>query len=187
MGIVAYCPNGHRLKVKDQLAGRKGVCPTCGTSFRIPLASVVAEPPRSAALAPVAAEASLPVAVVVSLNAHVAATLPRALPLAVAPAAAEPGTRMPAASQGEALVDGIVESDASMPAVVDEAPEASWCIAVPGGAPSEPMSGEQLVRWLSSGSAIGTELVWRSDWSDWRPASEVFPDHGPSTQGGSRS
>jgi len=38
MGIVAYCPNGHRIKVKDDLAGKKGICPTCAARFRIPLA-----------------------------------------------------------------------------------------------------------------------------------------------------
>jgi len=39
MGIVAYCPNDHRVKVKDNLAGKKGICPTCGARFRIPFES----------------------------------------------------------------------------------------------------------------------------------------------------
>jgi hypothetical protein len=95
MGIVAFCPHGHRVKVKDHLAGRKGICPECGTAFRIPRESQAAPPPGSAdaaasAAAPVAAPTpamspdGLPVARVVSLDGEAAASLPRALPLAAA-------------------------------------------------------------------------------------------------------
>jgi hypothetical protein len=93
MGIVAYCPNQHRVKVKDDLAGRKGVCPTCGARFRIPLASQpeptrpapapASAPAGRAPSAPAATSATgLPVAEIVSFDANLAATLPRALPLA---------------------------------------------------------------------------------------------------------
>jgi hypothetical protein len=90
MGIVAYCPNQHRVKVKDELAGRKGICPTCGVRFRIPRTS---QPEPAAGLAPVPAAVApaasaapsppdRPVAEIVSLDPDLAATLPRALPLA---------------------------------------------------------------------------------------------------------
>ncbi len=97
MGIVAYCPSGHRMKVKDELAGRKGICPQCGSRFRIPLvsqeaAAATAPPPSPsaeddpAAAPPGGTSASgLPVARVVSLDAELAATLPRVLPLATGP------------------------------------------------------------------------------------------------------
>ena len=39
MGIKFRCPNGHKLNVKSFLAGKKGVCPKCGTSMRIPSTS----------------------------------------------------------------------------------------------------------------------------------------------------
>src|SRR5262245_2034946 len=39
MGIKFHCPNGHKLNVKAFLAGKKGVCPKCGTRLRIPTAS----------------------------------------------------------------------------------------------------------------------------------------------------
>jgi hypothetical protein len=122
MGIVAYCPNDHRVKVKDNLAGKKGICPTCGARFRIPFESqpdrkhvaiddtgpaadlfeAMDQAPASSpqpAVAPVIASASLPVtgpeavtarlsatghpiAEIVSFDANLAASLPRALPLA---------------------------------------------------------------------------------------------------------
>jgi hypothetical protein len=37
MGIKFYCPSGHRLHVKESLAGRRGVCPHCGEKVIIPV------------------------------------------------------------------------------------------------------------------------------------------------------
>jgi len=81
MGIVAICPNGHRIKVKDELAGKKGICPTCAARFRIPH-------PWSQAAQPVRPEdlADLPTARVVSLDPHVVSMLPAARALAAADA-----------------------------------------------------------------------------------------------------
>ena len=88
MGIVAYCPNRHRIKVKDELAGRKGICPECGIRFRIPHESQ-SEPPVATAASPASTSPparepgrGLPLAEIVSFDAVLAATLPRALPLA---------------------------------------------------------------------------------------------------------
>ncbi len=52
MGIRFRCPNGHKLNVKTFLAGKRGVCPDCGQTFRIPPegtddSSVVAMPLES--------------------------------------------------------------------------------------------------------------------------------------------
>ncbi len=39
MGIRFFCPNGHRLNVKDFQAGQTGICPFCGVKMPIPLES----------------------------------------------------------------------------------------------------------------------------------------------------
>ncbi len=39
MGIRFYCPNGHKLNVKEFQGGRKGICPYCGTKIQIPTES----------------------------------------------------------------------------------------------------------------------------------------------------
>lgn len=36
MSIKVVCPNGHELKVKDELAGKTGLCPTCKAKVVIP-------------------------------------------------------------------------------------------------------------------------------------------------------
>lgn len=44
MSIRMTCPNGHRLKIKDRWAGRKGHCPKCRAKMHVPeLASVTDE------------------------------------------------------------------------------------------------------------------------------------------------
>jgi uncharacterized protein (DUF983 family) len=78
MGIVAYCPQGHRTKLKDRYAGLRIRCPECGAKYWV-----------AAAASAVAAE---------------------------------------------------------------------------------------MLTWLTSGAATGKELVWRSDWTDWRPIDVVFPE-----------
>jgi hypothetical protein len=172
MGIVSFCPRGHRVKVKDHLAGKKGVCPTCGDRFRIPLAS--AATPASAP-----AESTLPEATVVSLDAAVAARLPqvRLLNLAAEPArGAVAAPERPARGEPvEEEVELVVEEPRRHPAIV-ERPDLAWCIAVPGGTASEPMSADALQAWLDSGLPTGDELVWRADWAEWRPIAAVFPE-----------
>lgn len=172
MGIVSFCPQGHRVKVKDHLAGKKGVCPTCGARFRIPLASVT--PPAATVAA-----AALPEATIVSLDATIAARLPRVLLLN---RPTEPVHHEPAAGVHHALVepveeevDLVVEEAHRHPAIA-ERPDLAWCIAVPGGTASEPMQADALQAWLDSGLPTGDELVWRADWPDWRPISGVFPE-----------
>lgn len=36
MAIPCVCPNGHPLSVEDHLAGKMGVCPTCGVAMAVP-------------------------------------------------------------------------------------------------------------------------------------------------------
>ena len=39
MSISAKCPNGHVLKVKDEYAGKSGLCPHCGSRVSVPVPS----------------------------------------------------------------------------------------------------------------------------------------------------
>jgi hypothetical protein len=39
MGIRFFCPNGHKLNVKEFQAGRRGACPHCNVKLRVPLES----------------------------------------------------------------------------------------------------------------------------------------------------
>lgn len=178
MGIVAYCPVGHRIKVKDSLAGKKGRCPTCGAKFRIPqAASVTAVTPQAP---------QLPVARIVSLDVSVAAGLPRALPMAMqgGPAAMPDPVEAAADVDVAEFVEELEASAQEEPAspwhpLLAEQPALAWCIAYPGGESSEPLPAETVQQWLESRQATGTEVVWRSDWPEWLPITSVFPEYLP--------
>lgn len=173
MGIVAFCPNGHRINVKDSFAGRKGLCPTCGAKFRISAAGAGATP----------ADDGLPVARLLDVAADVVATLPRVLPFettatTAAPVAAE-ATRIPAAPPEPVFAPAAPWQAPPQPPLhpaLAERPDLQWCIAFPGGDPTEPLPVESMQAWLESGQAQGSEVVWRSDWPEWRPVRDVFPD-----------
>lgn len=203
MGIVAFCPNGHRIKVKDELAGRKGICPTCSARFRIPRKDA-----KPAAAAGAEALDRPPTARVVSLDPRDVAPLPAAYALDEADTvdAAEPVVELadavpdfapanddvafdeqPAEEPvvGDASDHGwaqepIDEAAAAEPpsvhAVLDEHPDLAWCVAVRGGAPSAPLDAAAMRTWLDSGEASVDHVVWRQDWPEWRPIQEVFPE-----------
>ena len=159
MGIVAFCPRGHRIKVKDSYSGRKVICPTCGARLRVPAAAAGPVPH---------ATPQLPTARLLDLAADVVATLPRVLPCEAAPPAARPAFAPPPGPPAPA-------PPALHPALA-ERPDLRWCIAFPGGEPTEPLSAGSMQAWLESGQVAGNEVVWRSDWPEWRPARDLFPD-----------
>ena len=57
MGIRFTCPNGHKLNVKEFLAGKRGVCPNCGAKFVIPAAGEANGP--DATVPPIAVGATI--------------------------------------------------------------------------------------------------------------------------------
>lgn len=169
MGIVAFCPSGHRIKVKDHLAGKKGICPHCGTRFRIPAAGATAAAPTP----DLATSGTLPMGRFVSRDREAALGLPRVLAFAAAtPTDVEPDVDVE--SEADAGIDRL--PPVTLHPVLAERPSLAWCLAVPGGQPSQPLSPESVQQWLDAGGATGTELVWRSDWPDWVPIRRVFPD-----------
>lgn len=206
MGIIAFCPNGHRIKVKDELAGRKGICPTCAARFRIPKPSAAPQRPAGGTAA-----AGPPTARVVSVDPMFAATLPSAYalddaetvdaaradggPADVAPdfvlldddvatASGDIDDPPPAAhAETVARVDTVaagaheaVEEPAPPHTLLDDRPDLAWCVAVRGGAPSTPIDAAAMRAWIASGEASADHVVWRQDWPDWRPVQEVFPE-----------
>lgn len=161
MGIKFHCPNGHKLNVKAFLAGKKGVCPKCGTKVRIPLVSeaglVDSEVDEAGAEAPSilitsAAPASHTAAAAAGHpGGNGAAVAAPPLPLATAPAAA-----------------------AHDP--ISEAPTAIWYVRPPSGGQYGPAKGDTMRSWLSEGRISSDSFVWRDGWADWRIAGQLFPN-----------
>ena len=184
MGIVCHCPNGHRIKVKDRFAGKRGLCPTCGATFSIGFVedgAATAAGGRAESID--SAAQGLPLARFIPVDPAVLATLPRALPYGMARVltAAESADLLEeeAAPIRESSAAGGLPFQADgrpLPAVLAERADLTWCIAYPGGDPSEPCDVATIHDWLAGGQAEGTELVWRADWPQWLPVRDVFPE-----------
>ena len=161
MGIEAFCPNGHRMKVKDHLAGRLGVCPTCGSRFRLPEVSDE-QPPRPDGPA-VPATPPLPLAEMLALDPAVISTLPTAVPYAnatrptdsIPPAVAPPAAMPPmtavrtAVPLGQVPLGQVPLGQVPLGQVPPETrPGGPWSPAI--GSPVGPAPADPVVDWAAS-------------------------------------
>jgi hypothetical protein len=160
MGIKFHCPKGHKLNVKAFLAGKKGVCPKCGTKVRIPLQSEAGLvdsdlEETDASHAPAKGQAPAQGQLPAKSNGSGAVTAPAAV-AAVAPA-------------GHAAKS----SDGNDP--IAEAPAAIWYVRPPTGGQYGPAKGEIMRKWIAEGRVSSDSLVWREGWTDWQNAGKLFP------------
>ena len=64
----------------------------------------------------------------------------------------------------------------SVAAILGERPDLLWCMSIPGGEASEPLSADAIDAWIRHEDCPINALVWRSDWPEWRGVQKVFPD-----------
>jgi len=105
MGIRFNCPNGHKLNVKEHLAGKRAVCPNCGAKVTIPpaeSAAVAANDPIATTLPAVSLEN--PSVVIPVIDAPIApAIAPAAISVNPTPSFASAATIDPASVSAIAL------------------------------------------------------------------------------------
>jgi hypothetical protein len=156
MGIRFACHVCEKqLNIKQELAGRRGICPACSSRFRIPLQD---------------AEKSSPVEKKVAMAAGAQEPVPLddANPVAESPAGSIEKTDKSPETAGRVSVD---EVD-----LFDSEPNATWYVRPPSGGQYGPASGELLKEWIKEGRVASTSLLWRDGWAQWRDASDVLPD-----------
>jgi hypothetical protein len=175
MGIKFHCPNGHKLNVKAFLAGKKGVCPKCGTKFRIPTAS---EPGMgdsdledSEASAAVAKPGNGKPALAASVGGGGApAPGTSVASVAVQPAKSKSASHEPRAGMAAAVAETAAANDP-----IAQNPAAIWYVRPPTGGQYGPARGEIMRKWLSEGRVSSDSLVWREGWPEWQTAGKLFP------------
>lgn len=151
MGIICFCPNGHRTKLKDRFAGLRVRCPQCGEKFRV----APHEPQKreqTSAITPI---------------------LPTG-PLEEFDSPYSDGS--PSRDMHSQLDGHVKQNTKSVPSILTEDPSQLWRIAPPGGQPSNAMKGAELFTLLSSSKIKADVYVWRTDWSEWKLVTTVFPD-----------
>lgn len=108
-------------------------------------------------------------------------------PAAPAPATTAPGTTP--AMQPQLAQPAAYAAPANSPAPaaasvaadpIAEAPHLMWYVMPAGSStPYGPANGEVLLQWIGQGRVAADSMVWRQDWSDWRPASTALPQLAP--------
>jgi hypothetical protein len=184
MGIRFYCPNGHKLNVKSELAGKIGICPKCQARMTIPTASV-REPSGKSAFEETPSEASGENAersggaenVEAAQGAQNTATVD------------EPtgkfllnGDRAEAAL-GDVLrraVDGSAQRGRGASRFDDAEPlrdpRLVWYVRSRDNQQYGPATGDVMASWINERRVGPQTLVWREDWPAWQEAGRVFPE-----------
>jgi hypothetical protein len=198
MGIRFYCPNGHKLNVKEFQAGRKGICPYCAAKFQIPTESVRPSSRGRKRKRDTVAAAPAPPPEVNGVSSAPTPTVSGARAGAAEPAVAPPAVASPAAQPAPATVPPLDPAQPSMapgpsfpaqpvatpaptaaatPAAdpLVEAPDMIWYVRPPSGGQFGPAQANVMRTWLAEGRVSADSLVWREGWRDWREAGELFP------------
>jgi hypothetical protein len=201
MGIRFYCPQGHKLNVKEFQAGRRGICPFCGEKILIPtqssrpsskeerqarragveamtIASIEPETPSGNATAEspsLAEQIAADQAQAASQNGlgKILNDIPRFREGEAPTEPLEtPNYPVSSSARQEPRPPGITQAN---PDPLAESAEVVWYVRPPTGGQFGPATPEVIRGWLGEGRISGDTLVWREGWRDWREAAGVFP------------
>jgi len=161
MGIRFYCPNGHKLNVKERLSGKRGICPECGVKLLIPRKStrLSSREERERQDKLTASSGGNPndfdvfqddQSVSIASFDHAAYSIPE--------------VRQPS-----------TDTVALLATAFDD-PNVVWYVQLPDGQRFGPATLSILQSWVKERRISPTMLVWREGWTDWLEARLVFPE-----------
>ena len=158
MGIRFACHLcDHKLNIKSDLAGRRGICPACSGRFRIPLQDAEKSTPIE--------NHSTPDPDAESSSESVATEAP-------AVSVAEPKSPEPPDPNDPESPIAANEQNT----ILDEDDDGNWYVRPPSGGQYGPATTELLKQWIGEGRVAATSLLWRDGWPQWRDASEALPE-----------
>ena len=173
MGIRFYCPNGHKLNVKERLAGLRGICPECGVKLLIPRKSTRLssreERTKLAGISPDSGGnpndfevfADDPSASITSFD-HSGHN--------------HSSNSVPEVRQTSAQTVVQSTDTASMLTSAFDDPNVVWYVQLPDGQRFGPATLPILQSWVKERRISPTMLIWREGWQDWLEARLVFPE-----------
>jgi len=171
MGVRFQCPNGHKLHVKADLAGKRGICPDCGVKFIVPRFSG-GRVPEDQGNNPPPLEGGLPRAQPSGARGGITRPTQQEPGDATTALAAFPST---AADPADSVV---IPNETPRPqpaAPPNSHPEpAAWYVRPPSGGQFGPASSEVFQQWIDEGRVAPDCWVWRTGWPDWKAGSEAL-------------
>jgi hypothetical protein len=160
MGIRFHCPNGHKLNVKSELAGKRAICPDCGAKLVVPVAGAAAS------------ESSIHHGAAAG-RAHAADGAGESRVIAApAPSVVLRSPVSPAVQSSEATPRPATSGKARSAVV--------WYIRPASGGQFGPIDDNELCAWIADGRVVADTYVWRVGWPDWMKAGDA-PDDLPAS------
>jgi hypothetical protein len=162
MGIRFFCPNGHKLNVKEHLAGKAGFCPECGARLIIPLQSTRKSSKESNEFKERQENASNVEPVPVS---SVMPVQPKPLEINSATTVAPARTTTVPISNPDEITNPILQDQ-----------KVVWYVQVLDGERYGPVNGQTIHSWIQEQRIEPSMLVWREGWTNWLEAKNVFTE-----------
>ncbi|WP_218932357.1 DUF4339 domain-containing protein [Adhaeretor mobilis] len=156
MGIRFACPNGHKLNVKAELAGRRAICPQCKAKIVVPQ---VEETMKSQASRP-SEELAKPAAKTASKTASKTAPEPAAEPSA---------TPAPPLTPSPPPLEPVVAPEPATEEVI-------WYVRSTTGEQFGPASTDVMRGWIDEGRVAADSWTWRTGWEDWKPGADAIAE-----------
>lgn len=179
MGLRFKCHHcGEELNVKNYLAGKRGKCPNCSGSFRIPQEGLETSQDVSVKFpGQIATEQHLDAEQYAMVGAEASDQSGNDLQATEVSTSSRAERRTgPVGVSTPKAESRPTESPVALPKAIAEAPDAAWFVRPPSGGEYGPAIGTLLATWLDEQRVGAAALVWREGWPQWQCASEVFPE-----------
>jgi DNA-directed RNA polymerase subunit RPC12/RpoP len=184
MGVRFACHAcGKRLNIKTELAGRRGVCPSCSVRFRIPTQdqpqSIAVDEESSGTHSPAASDvddmadelaASEPAAGVETSDSATNHESYSASAVGGSTTIERPKTKPTTAERPATSTD----SQPTNPDAILGDSTAVWYVRPPSGGQYGPADGPTMKQWITEGRIADAAMLWRDGWPDWKPAGEIL-------------
>jgi len=178
MGIRFTCHHcSYAMHVKDFQAGKRGKCPHCNKSFRIPVESTDYSIPildgKSESMADAPAQSTAVAAKSIEKDSRT--------PSQFAPSSQ---TQAPVASSAKQQSDKRVSlgtgtstsNPQTIPNAFAAAPNAAWYVRPPSGGQYGPADQQLLQLWILENRVTGDSLLWREGQTQWIPSATLLPE-----------
>lgn len=188
MGIRFFCPNGHSLNVKAELAGKTGYCPKCQARMIIPTESSrqkgehfqagVSKTAKAVPLDPLPQAnevAELDSVESEAIDRQDSLSVPREQSASPVEKIIREAVDLGAAVSGENIRNSSFNGVSPSEALLDD-PKVLWLVRTQDGQEYGPASGDVLRSWIRERRIGPQTYVWREGWDIWYRAEQVFPN-----------
>lgn len=199
MGIRFACHHcSHAIHVKDFQGGKRGKCPECGQSFRIPLQdatySLAIDEELGEPVPQIAVASPGPKATAVHASTSVGAPTQTAIkpqPSVASAKGAKPVEKPVTKPVSKPPAKSVAKQNVAPPSAPPSAPPvnakirprafaeaagARWYVRPPSGGEYGPASEELLTVWIEEKRVTADSLLWREGQPQWLTADQLLPE-----------